>query len=70
MPLPSNQAQGLQLQKQHRSQVLSNTASVTNIAAYVNALEQRILKAKEEKEKMLLQQEAELQKELNKLKSI
>jgi hypothetical protein len=54
----------------HRSQVLGNAASVTNVAAHVNALKQRVLKAKEEKEKMLLQQKAELQKELNKLKSI
>lgn len=67
---PSNQAQGLQMRKRHRSQVSGDAASVTNVAARVNALEQRVLKAREEKERMLLQREAELQKELNELESI
>jgi hypothetical protein len=43
---------------------------VTNIATRVNALEQRVLKAREEKERKLLQREAELQKELDELESI
>jgi hypothetical protein len=70
MPPPSNQAYGLQQQKRHRSQVSDNAASVTNVAARVNALEQRVLKARAEKERMLLQREAELQKELDELESI
>lgn len=70
MPPPSNQAQGLQLRKRHRSQVSGDAASVTNVAARVNALEQCVLKAREEKERMLLQREVELQKELDELESI
>ena len=34
--------------------VLSNTTSITNIAIYINALKQRVLKARKEKEKILL----------------
>ena len=43
---------------------------MTNVAARVNALEQCVLKAREEKERMLLQREVELQKELDELESI
>jgi hypothetical protein len=70
MPPPSNQSQGQGYNKRHRQQVSNDIASVSRVAERVSTLEQRVIKAREEKEKvLLLQKEATLQKELKELES-
>jgi hypothetical protein len=70
MPPPSSNQSHRSYQKRHRSQVSADNTSIAHVAARVNDLQQRVLAAREKRERaLLLQQEAALQRELEELES-